>query len=69
MMPVSVAAPVPPCATLRGVERADRLVMSLFAPDFAAERLLRAVAASVPPVPPLATGSVPLTCVVRPTLP
>ena len=41
-------------------ERADREVMSLFAPDAAAARLLRADAADVAPVPPLATARVPL---------
>jgi len=35
------------------------LVMSLFAPETAAERFPRAVAASVAPVPPEATASVP----------
>lgn len=51
-LPVDADAPVPPCATVRGVVRPVREVMSLFAPRVAAERLVRAAVALVAPVPP-----------------
>jgi len=40
-------------------------VISVLAPEAAAPRLVRAVAAEVAPVPPFAMGRVPVTCVVR----
>ena len=40
-----VLAPDPPCAWLRGVVKPDNEVMSLFAPDLAADRLPLAEAA------------------------
>ena len=51
----ALAAPVPPWATLSGVDRPVRLVMSEFAPFLAAARFVRASLALVAPVPPLAT--------------
>lgn len=42
-------------------------VMSVFAPEAAALRFVRAVPATVAPVPPFATGRVPVTCDVRST--
>ena len=53
----AVAVPVPPWATLRGVESEARDVMSLFAPELAAERFVRAPAAVADPMPPCATES------------
>ena len=44
--------PVPPSVSARGVVKPVRLVMSLFAPDAAAPRLVRAPEAVVAPVPP-----------------
>ena len=64
------ACPVAPTVNaLAGViaVRAVRLVMSPLAPDAAALRLERAVVALSAPVPPLATGSRPVTSVVRST--
>ena len=52
-------SPVPPWATDRGVSSPDRLLMSLFAPEAAAPRLVRAPASVLDPVPPLATFRVP----------
>ena len=51
-VPVLVVVPVPPCATESAVVRPDSDVISLFAPDAAAPRLVLAaedVAAFVPP--------------------
>ena len=50
---------MPPCGAVRGVVRPVRLVMSLFAPEAAAERAVLAAPAVVDPVPPLATFNVP----------
>ena len=58
MAPWAVVAPVPPWAMLSAVVRPVRLVMSLFAPDAAAPRLVRAPLAVVLPVPPLVRARV-----------
>ncbi len=60
----SVFVPIPPCITLSAVVRPLRLVMSLFAPDAAAPKLARALAAVVAPVPPLPTAKVPVKLIV-----
>ena len=58
-VPEPLAPPVgaPTCNPAAG----DNDVMSVFAPDAAALKFDRAAAAVVPPVPPLATATVPLT--------
>ena len=63
MLPAVPAAfrPVPPWPTLNAVVKPPSEVMSEFAPDLAALRFPRAVVASVAPVPPLATTTVPVT--------
>src|SRR5262245_13684128 len=53
--PWAVLALEPPCAIDNAVVKPLRLVMSLLAPLAAAPRLLRAVAALLALVPPLAT--------------
>lgn len=60
--------PVPPCPTERAVVRPVSEVISEFAPEAAAPRLVRAPDAVVAFVPPLPTGRVPVTPVVRETL-
>ena len=52
-----VAVPDPPCATLNGVVKPVKDVMSPLAPDTAALRFERAPEAVVAPVPPDKTGS------------
>ena len=57
-------------ALKRGNVMADGLVsVNMFPPTVVAPAAVRIPAASVAPVPPLATGSVPLTWVVKPILP
>ena len=53
--------PVPPCDALSAVVRPESEVISLFAPDAAAPRFVRAPAAVVAFVPPFATATVPVT--------
>src|ERR1700683_1996982 len=56
----SVAAPVPPWATLKAVVSPVSEVMSELAPEAAAPRLLRAPAAVLAPVPPFGMPSWPV---------
>jgi len=58
---VNVVAPVPPWPTDSAVVKPVNEVISEFAPDAAAPMPDRAVACVVPPVPPFATASDPLT--------
>ena len=69
-VPIVISSIAPALAVVRPSMRAVLIVRPLepTAPDAAALRLERAVPASVAPVPPLATGSVPVTCVARDTL-
>ena len=61
-----VPNPVPPCGAVSGVVKPVRLVMSLLAPEDAADRFVRAAEAVVPPVPPLTTATVPVTLAALP---